>query len=117
MSPAEIVQLTIPGVSGRRKPSTPKQYREEFLRRTESARLVSGLSREELVERLAEASGSRIKLDTYKRWETRTLMPHHLIIPFCDITGADPYMLLTGQPFKLGRTPANRPPTPAKNAA
>lgn len=117
MSPGEVVQLTIPGVSGRRKPSTPRQYREDFLQRTESARVVSGLSREELVQRLAEASGTKIKPDTYKRWETRTLMPHHLIIPFCEITGADPYMLLTGQPFKLGRVPANRPPTSTKNAA
>lgn len=104
MSPAIVIQLTIPGVSGRRRPSTPKQYREEFLRRTESARLVSGLKREELVEALAGLSETKIKLDTYKRWETRTLMPHHLIIPFCEITGADPYMLLTGTPFRLGRT-------------
>lgn len=87
------------------------------MRRTESARVVSGLSRDELVERLVEQTGTKIKPDTYKRWETRTLMPHHLIIPFCEITGADPYMLLTGQPFKLGRSPAPRPSPQAKTAA
>jgi hypothetical protein len=105
---AYVRQLTILGMAGRRRPSTPKQYREELLRRTESARLVAGLSREQVVEELSRLSGTKVKLATYKKWETRTPLPHHLIIPFCDITGADPYMLLTGQPFRLGRSASPR---------
>jgi hypothetical protein len=30
-------------------------------------------------------------------------MPHHLVMEFCRITGADPVMLLTGSPFDLGK--------------
>lgn len=61
------------------------------------------MSREDVIAALEERTGLRIKLATYKKWETRTLLPHHLIIPFCEVTGADPYMILTGVPFRLGR--------------
>lgn len=70
---------------------------------------MSGLTREEVIEQLEDLTGIRIKLATYKKWETRTPLPHHLIIPFCQITGSEPYMLLTGVPFRLGqpRIPRN----------
>ena len=39
--------------------------------------------------------------DSYRKWEKDSLLPHDLIVPFCEITGADLYELLTGSPFKL----------------
>lgn len=102
-----VIQLNILGMQGRRHPSTPKQYREEFIARVKAARLVAGMDREQLVEALCRRTGLAIKLDTYKKWESRAFLPHHLIIPFCDVTGADPYMILTGVPFKLGRSIPN----------
>ena len=117
MLSAQVVQLTIPGMAGKRRPSSPRQYREALLARTIKARDDAGLSREEIVELLSDASGTTIKPDTYKKWETRTPIPHHLIIAFCEITGADPWMLLTGTPFKLGRSPRFPGPRQARNAA
>ena len=98
-----VLQLNILGVNAKRRPSTPRQYREDFIARIEAARLVAGMEREQVVDALCKRTGLAIKLDTYKKWESRALLPHHLIIPFCDVTGADPYMILTGVPFKLGR--------------
>ncbi len=105
---ATVVQLTMPGMTiSPKRTATPRQYREDFLRRVISARTVAGMSREDVIAGLERGTGLKIKLQTYKKWETRTLLPHHLIIPFCEVTGADPYMILTGTPFSLGRS---RPP-------
>lgn len=35
--------------------------------------------------------------DTYQRYETRRLIPHHLIKPFCDLTQEDVHWLVTGE--------------------
>lgn len=117
MMSAQVVQLTIPGMAGKRRPSSPRQYREALLARTMKAREEAKLTREEMVERLSELSGTTIKPDTYKKWETRTPIPHHLIIPFCEITGSDPWELLTGTPFRLGRPITPGHPTRPRKAA
>lgn len=104
-------------MSGGRKPSSPRQYREDVLARTKAARLMSGLSREDVIERLFEKTGHRVKLATYKKWETRTPIPHHLIIAFCEVTGADPWLLLTGSPFRLGRSGPPTLPIDTKKAS
>lgn len=82
----------------RRRPSTPAQYRKAFIDRTRSLRIASGLSPQKVADLLG------VKLDTYGKWEKRALLPHHLIIPFCEATQADPWVLLTGTPFSLGRS-------------
>lgn len=112
-----VLQLTIPGMAGKRRPSTPRQYRENFLARTSAARRMSGKTRDQVVAEMSELADVKIKLATYKKWETRTPLPHHLIIPFCDVTGADPYLLLTGTPFRLGRPLAPRHPEQPHRAA
>lgn len=86
----------------RRRPSTPKQYRDAFIKRTRALRIASGKPPAEVAEALG------VKLDTYGKWETRTLLPHQLLMPFCEATGSDPWVLLTGRPFSLGRS---LPPT------
>jgi hypothetical protein len=88
---------TIYHMVGARKPSTPATYRKQFIDRLRSLRVASGLTPDEIAQRLG------VRMDTYQRWEKRTLIPHHLIMPFCDATQADPYLLLTGSPFQLGR--------------
>lgn len=95
-------QLTMWGVSLRRRPSTPAQYRAAFIKRTRALRVASGRQPAEVAEALG------VKLDTYGKWEPRTLLPHHLLMPFCEATGSDPWVLLTGRPFSLGRS---LPPT------
>lgn len=98
------VQLTISGVPGR-KPSSPSRYITELLKRTEAARRMSAIERKEVAARLSEKTGHRVTLETYKKWESRTPIPHYFLIPFCEIVGSDPYFILTGKPFQLGRNP------------
>jgi len=50
----------------KRRPSTPRQYREDFIARIEAARLVAGMDREQVVDALCKRTGLPIKLDTYK---------------------------------------------------
>jgi hypothetical protein len=90
-------QLNIEGMKGIRKASTPATWRKEFISRVKAARLASNKKPVEVAAELV------VSLDTYNRWETRALLPHHLIVPFCRITGADPMELMTGVPFDLGR--------------
>jgi hypothetical protein len=94
-------QLTMLPMKGQRKPSTPSQWRDEFIARVRSARIVSGKKPVEVAAYLG------VSLDTYNRWETRALLPHHLVMPFCTFVGADPVMLLTGRPFDLGKALAS----------
>ena len=100
-----VVQLNILGVTGNRKESTPAAWRKAFIRRVKECRERADppLSREELVERLQRKIGPEVNLERYKRYETRALLPHHWIIPFCEVTGADPWGLLSGRPFDLSR--------------
>jgi hypothetical protein len=94
----------------RRRPSTPSAYREEFIDRVRSSRVMSGKEPADVARAL------RVKLDTYLRWEKRVLLPHHLIIPFCEIVEADPYMILTGVPFSLGKRQPQLEPELLKQA-
>lgn len=81
---------------GVRKRSTPASFRREFCERVRAARVTSSKTAQEVAEYLG------VPKDTYLRWESRALLPHHLIAPFCEITRTDIYRLLTGEPFDLG---------------
>jgi len=98
-----VVQLNILGVSGNRKESTPAGWRKAFIKRVKHARenAQPPLSREDVVERLQKKIGPEVNLERYKRYETRSLLPHHWIIPFCEVTACDPWELLSGHPFNL----------------
>lgn len=100
----QVVQFSLLGMTGRRKASTPSQYRKEFAERVKAARINSTKTQSEIADELG------VKLNTYTTWEGRTLMPHQHIIPFCYATRTDAYFLLTGVPFSLGQAlpPAQR---------
>lgn len=74
------------------------------MERTKAARVMAGMTREEVIEQLSDRTGQKVDLQRYKKWETRSPIPHQFIIPFCEITGSDPWMLLTGTPFRLGKS-------------
>ena len=112
----ELIQLNISGMASRLM-STPSQYKKEILKRTESCRIASTLSREDVTAELGRRTGHKLKFATYKKWETRTPIPHAFIIPFCEVVGADPYFLLTGKPFKLGKLPNSISEEATRNAA
>lgn len=96
-SPSLGRQLTIWPVTGFRQPSTPATWRRAFIERVKAARVSAGITPKQVAEALS------VPLDTYKRWEKRALLPHHLIVPFCQAVSCDPVFLLSGTPFNLGR--------------
>ncbi len=85
-----------------RKAMTPTAYEDSFRRRVRSAR---ALYTEEPKE-MARALG--VREDTYYRYETRTMLPHHLIPRFCELTGVTVEWLMNGprpgQPSHTGIT-------------
>lgn len=71
-----------------RRISNPSDYREALCARVALAREQSGLS----TDYVARASG--VSRDPYAPWESRALLPHHLVVPFCALVGVDPVWLL-----------------------
>jgi len=89
-------------LTGRRKmaQTTPSKYRDAFCGRIKAAREAVELTQEEMAHALDTTQG------TYKQYETRSLMPHHIMVQFCRITGSHPWYILTGQPPHLSPTGA-----------
>jgi len=73
-----------------RKATTPAQYRQRFFERVRAARTLAGKNPLEMAQLLD------VPKDTYHRYETRTLLPHHLIPVFCQITGVEIEWLVRG---------------------
>jgi DNA-binding XRE family transcriptional regulator len=85
-----------------KKTLAPTAYEEAFRKRVRAAR---ALYTEEPKE-MARALG--VREDTYYRYETRTMLPHHLIPRFCELTGVTVEFLINGprpgQPAHTGIT-------------
>jgi hypothetical protein len=73
------------------EPETELEYKQQFILRVTESRTASGMKQWQI----AEAMG--IPQDKYKQYETRSLMPHHLIGRFCIICRVDPEWLVTGR--------------------
>lgn len=81
------------------------------MRRTEAARRRVGLSQEEMAAALTAAVGRTVSTDAYRKYEKNSILPHDLLVAFCDIARADLFELLTGVPFTLGgRSPVRSRP-------
>src|ERR1039457_916561 len=78
-------------IDGVSKPYTPTTYRNAFVQRVRAARTLAEKTPLEMAHLLD------IPKDTYHRYETRTLLPHHLLEPFCQLTGQDLTWLITGR--------------------
>jgi DNA-binding XRE family transcriptional regulator len=73
-----------------RKATTPAQYRAKFFERVRAARNMGGHSPAEMARLLD------VPKDTYHRYESRVLMPHHLIPQFCQLNGVEVEWLVRG---------------------
>jgi DNA-binding XRE family transcriptional regulator len=73
------------------KPYTPTTYRNAFVQRVRAARNLAEKTPLEMAQLLD------VPKDTYHRYETRTLLPHHLLEIFCKLTGQDLTWLITGK--------------------
>jgi hypothetical protein len=83
-----VSAFTLEGVS---KPYTPTTYRNAFVQRVRAARTLAEKNPLEMAQLLG------VPKDTYHRYETRTLLPHHLLETFCKLTGQDLTWLITGR--------------------
>jgi DNA-binding XRE family transcriptional regulator len=63
--------------------NTPTQFKKGFCQRLAAARLVAGKEQAEIAKALG------ITPNTYSKYESRTLMPHHLIPAACTFLGVD----------------------------
>ncbi|MEH2517768.1 hypothetical protein V1279_003341 [Bradyrhizobium sp. AZCC 1610] len=70
---------------------TELEYKQGFILRVTKSKTASGMKQWQI----AEAIG--IPQDKYKQYETRSLMPHHLIGRFYIICRVDPEWLVTGR--------------------
>lgn len=111
MQPWTNLQLTLPEpirtirVVGRPKEqSSPAAYRAAFFKRVRTARELFSDSPQDMAHALGIPAG------TYTRYETRTMLPHHLIPRFCQITGVTAEWLFYG-PAMARALPSSRPAT------
>jgi transcriptional regulator with XRE-family HTH domain len=70
---------------------TPKAYLKALLRRTKSLREGRGYTQAQM------AGFLNIKVDLYKKYETRSALPHRFIETFCVLVGIDEAFFLTGK--------------------
>ena len=83
---------------------TEAQYKQAFIERVKTARIATGMKQWEIAEALG------MPQDKYKQYETRSLLPHHLISRFCILTRTDPEWLVTGRGQRPLKRPVNESP-------
>lgn len=76
------------------KPYTPTSYRKAFVQRVRAARTLAEKNPLEMAQLLG------VPKDTYHRYETRTLLPLHLVESFCLLTGTNLHWLITGRQLR-----------------
>lgn len=74
------------------KATTPTKFKADFCKRVAALRVAAG------IEQKAMAAEMGVLLNTYNRYEHRSLMPHFLIPRFCRIVGVNEAFLFTGDP-------------------
>lgn len=85
---ATIRAMAKPG----RRQGTPTQWRTAFIRATRRAREDQNhpLTQTQMAAELSRRAKREISYDTYRKWENEgvggAMLPHDLIIYFCDIT-------------------------------
>lgn len=68
------------------------KFKRGFLERTRMIRDSADYTQ------VSMATALGVDRETYKQYETRTPLPHDLIPRFLELTGHDPWFLLTGRP-------------------
>lgn len=81
-------------------------FRDTFLSRVAKARAAAGHTQAEMAVVLG------MKQDKYKQYESRSLLPHHLVAQFCTATKIDPAWLF-GLPARQSVSGKRRTPNRA----
>lgn len=97
------LQMTIPYMGTSRR-TTSTDWLDQVLGRTIEARKRVAATQGGFVKRFNEHYPDLgLDLAKYKKYEKRTPIRQEFLIPFCDLTRCDPYWLLTGEAFRIGR--------------
>ncbi len=70
---------------------TNSDFKRRFYERVKRIRESCRMTQQEMADIL------RIGLSRYQKYETRSYLPHDLILPFCIATGFTPTFLFTGR--------------------
>jgi len=81
---------------------SPSTYNSQFIKRVRAARELYTAEPKEMARALG------VREDTYYRYEKRTMLPHHLIQPFCELTGVSVDWLINGPKPKETRQPLEK---------
>ena len=84
-------QYCIFGMMKKDKSTPATRYRKAFCQRLKAAREAAGYTQITFAKELG------LERDTYAKYESRSLLPHHLIPRVCQLTGHDAWYMLTGQ--------------------
>jgi hypothetical protein len=101
------------GTGPGRRIGTPSQYRLAIMKRTREGREGLGWNLTQMAAELTKLVGRPISADSYRKWETDAMMPHDVILPFCDLIGVHPFVFL-GPPMHRPAPPVHRPPPAAR---
>jgi transcriptional regulator with XRE-family HTH domain len=85
-------------------------FKRKFLARTRELRDLRGLTQDEM------ATALDVSPSAYRKYETRTMLPHPYIERFAILVGRDVFYVITGKSNTRGRRPAPLPPTPSIKA-
>jgi hypothetical protein len=81
---ATILFMATKNKPGRRQ-GTPLEYQEALMMRLRDGREAAGLKGPEMAAKLSKALGREIPADTYRKWESESLLPIDAIVPVCDL--------------------------------
>jgi hypothetical protein len=84
------------------------EYKDAFIERVKAARIATGMKQWQIAEALG------MPQDKYKQYESRSLIPHHLMGRFCIICRVEPDWLVTGKGQKPLKPPHIVDQAPAK---
>lgn len=77
-----------------RRYGTSADFQEAVRMRLRRLKEASGLKNPAIAAELSARMGRPILADTYRKWETESLLPHDAILPLCDILRAHVFTLL-----------------------
>lgn len=92
----------IVGVGRPKDSASPGTYNTQFIKRVRAARELFTAEPKEMARALG------VREDTYYRYEKRTMLPHHLMQPFCELTGVSIDWLVNGPRKVEARQPMEK---------
>jgi hypothetical protein len=100
-----VIQLTMVGMASKpgRRIGTPSQYRDALMERVASGldKLeAAGWSSAQIADELTKRVGRPISYDTARKWGSAALIPHDVIMPFCDMIEMHVFAFLAAPPFE-----------------